>query len=53
MKNKASDPEDLIDDLGNLDNQPVWVYSGALDTDVLQGVVNYVPMVYQYWGANV
>ena len=53
MKTKAASSEDLIDDPVNLGEQPIWVYSGVLDTVVLPEVVNYVPRVYQYWGANV
>ena len=53
MKKKAALADDLIDDPHNLRDQPIWVYSGVLDTVVMPGVVDFVPKVYRYWGANV
>jgi poly(3-hydroxybutyrate) depolymerase len=45
--------EGLIDPVSNLRGQPVYLWSGALDTTVVQAVMNTLHAYYRYFGANV
>jgi poly(3-hydroxybutyrate) depolymerase len=42
-----------IDSPSNLEDQPVYLWSGRLDTVVVQGVTNAVEAYYKHFGANV
>ena len=43
----------VIDSTNNLKSQPIYLWSGKLDTIVAQGTMNNVDSFYHYFGANV